>query len=288
MSSGVNHAAAWMADGPPADLKFRRRLRPRQVLRDLWHAREMVRALAERDFRARYKQAILGSAWALITPLVLMVAFTLVFTRVAEVDTAGAPYPLFSYLGLLPWTFFMASVSQGAMSLLNNVMLVNKVYCPREVFPISSVIVATVDMLVASVVLVVLFAIYGEVPSVYVVLVPVMFVIQVMFTLGVTLALSAIVVYLRDVRHAIPLLLQMGMFATPVAYSLDVIPEQWVLPYVFVNPLGAVIDGYRDVALYGRPPDPLVLAVGAAGALVTLCVGYAVFKRLERGVADVA
>ena len=275
-------------DGPPPHLRFKRKLNPWRVLVDLWHAREMIRALAERDIRARYKQAVLGFTWALITPLVLMLVFTVVFTRVARVDTDGAPYPLFSYLGLLPWTFFMSSVSQGSMSLLNNVMLLNKVYCPREVFPLASVLVAVVDMLVASLVLVVLFVVYGQVPSVYVVMVPLLFLVQFMFTLGVTLALSAIVVYLRDIRHGLPLLLQMGMFATPVAYALSVVPEAWQLPYVFVNPLAEVITGYRDVALYGRPPELDLFLAAFSGALIALLVGYSLFKRLEKGVADVA
>lgn len=281
-------AVRGVPEAPPPHLRYRRRLRPWGVLNELWRAREMARALAERDIRARYKQAMLGFAWALITPLVLMLVFTIVFTRIAEVDTDGAPYPLFSYLGLLPWTFFMTSVSQGALSLVSNVMLVNKIYCPREVFPLASVIVAVVDMLVASAVLVVLFVVYGQVPSGYVVLVPLLFLVQFMFTLGVTLVLSASVVYLRDIRHGLPLLLQMLMFATPVAYSLDAIPEPWRLPYVTVNPLAGVITGYRDVALYGRAPELDLMLGATAGATITLVLGYAIFKKLEMGVADVA
>jgi ABC-type polysaccharide/polyol phosphate export permease len=130
------------ATGPSPELLFRRRVRLFAAMGELWRARELVRTLAERDLRARYKQAVLGLSWAVVTPLLLMVAFTLVFPRVAQVDTGGVPYPLFSYLGLVPWAFFSASVSQGGQSIINNAGLLNKVYCPREVFPIGSVAVA--------------------------------------------------------------------------------------------------------------------------------------------------
>ena len=135
------------AVGPPAELRFRRHFNLVASMRELWHARDLIRSLAERDLRARYKQAILGIAWAVITPIALMVVFTVIFHRVAKVDTNGVPYPLFSYLGLLPWGFFSSSVQQGGLSLLTNNSLLNKVLCPREVFPLSQVVEAGVDML---------------------------------------------------------------------------------------------------------------------------------------------
>jgi ABC-2 type transport system permease protein/lipopolysaccharide transport system permease protein len=257
-------------------------------LRELWHARELVRTLAERDLKARYKQAVLGFAWALITPVLLMLVFTVVFTQVAEVDTDGVPYPLFSYLGLLPWSFFSVSVAAGASSLISNVSLLNKVYCPREVFPISNVIVALTDMVIASGVLVLLFAVYGVAPAPTSVFVPLLLLIQIAFTVGVVLTLSVVVVYLRDVRHALPILLQMGLFATPVAYSMALIPEEWRVPYVAVNPLAGVIDGYRRAVLEGVPPDAVLTLVAGTSATVALLLGYTVFKRLEGGIADVA
>ena len=151
--------------GPPPDLRFRRRVRLLGSLRELWRARELVFSLAERDLRARYKQAVLGFSWAVVTPLLLMVAFSLVFPRVAKVDTGGVPYPLFSYLGLVPWAFFSTSVSQGGTNIINNAGLLNKVYCPREVFPIASVAVAAVDGLIATLVLGVLFVVFSFVPQ---------------------------------------------------------------------------------------------------------------------------
>jgi ABC-type polysaccharide/polyol phosphate export permease len=275
--------------GPPAELRFKRRIRLLASLGEVWHARELVRSLAERELRARYKQAILGFAWAVITPLLLMVVFTLVFPRVANVTTDGAPYPLFAYLGLLPWAFFSTSVSQGGQSILTNMSLLNKVYCPREVFPMASVGVAGTDSAVSVVVLCALFVVTGFVPHAEAVWIPVLLVVQVAFTLGVTMVVSAVMVYLRDIRHALPIVLQLGLFATPVALAIDdLVPVAWQPLYVAINPLAGVIDGYRRTVLLGLPPQPDLLLISAASAAVFLFGGYALFKRLETGFADVA
>lgn len=273
---------------PPAELRFRRRTRPLAAVRDVWRARELVRTLAERELRARYKQAVLGLAWALITPLALMAVFTLFFDRAVDVETGGVPYPLFAYLGLLPWTFFSTSVSQGGQSLIQNIPLLNKVSFPREVFPMASVGVAGLDTSVALVPLGGLFAIFAFVPRATSFWVPVLLLIQVAFTLGLTLIVSAIVVYLRDLRHALPVLLQIGLFATPVAYPIEFIPETLRVLYVVVNPLAAVIDGYRRTVLLGVGPDWDLVLPAAISALAVLVLGYLVFKRMETGFADVA
>jgi ABC-type polysaccharide/polyol phosphate export permease len=281
--------AAAGATEPPAELRFRRRIRLLASLREVWRRRELVRSLAERELRARYKQAILGFAWAVITPLLLMLVFTLVFPRVAKVTTSGAPYPLFAYLGLLPWAFFSTSVSSGGQSILTNMTLLNKVYCPREVFPIASVSVAGTDSAVAVVVLCVLFVVTGFVPHPDAIWIPALLLVQVGFTLGVTMVMSAVIVYLRDLRHALPIILQLGLFATPVALSIeDLVPTRWQPLYVAINPLAAVIDGYRRTILLGLPPRGDLVLVAAASAVVFLIGGYALFKRLETGFADVA
>jgi ABC-type polysaccharide/polyol phosphate export permease len=277
------------AVAPPPELRFRRRVRLGASLRELWRARELVFSLAERDLRARYKQAVLGLSWAVVTPLLLMVAFSLVFPRVAKVDTGGVPYPLFSYIGLVPWAFFSTSVSQGGSNIINNAGLLNKVYCPREVFPIASVAVAAVDGLIATLVLGILFVVFSFVPHVESYWVPVLLAVQVIFTLGVTMALSAIMVYVRDIRHLLPIALQLGLFATPVAFSLDqLVPARLQPLYVAVNPLGGVIDGYRRTVLYGQQPDMQLLCISAISATVMFLGAYALFKRLETGFADVA
>jgi ABC-2 type transport system permease protein/lipopolysaccharide transport system permease protein len=218
----------------------------------------------------------------------LMLVFTVFFQRVAKVDTQGAPYPLFSYLGLIPWAFFSTSVSQGAQSLVANMSLLNKVYCPREVFPLASVAVAGIDSLISSVLAAVLVLAYRIPLGAEVLWIPVLLAVQIVFSLGVALVVSALGVYLRDIRHALPLALQLGLFATPVAFGLDAVPPGLRTVYVAVNPLGAVIDGYRRAVLLGRPPQLGLLLVAAVSSVVVLAAAYRLFKRLEPGLADVA
>jgi ABC-type polysaccharide/polyol phosphate export permease len=275
-------------DGPPPELRFRRQLRLVAALRGAWKARELVVTLAERDLRARYKQTVLGVGWAIVTPLTLMVVFSLVFRRVARVDTGEVPYELFTYLGLIPWTFFSAAVSHGGQSLISNAALLNKVYCPREVFPVSAVAVAGVDSAVAIGVLAFLFPLTGFVPRATSYWIPLLLLVQLAFTLGITLTVSAVLVYFRDLRHALPILLQVGLFATPVAYGMDAIPASIRVAYSVVNPLGPVIDGYRRAVLFGAPPDWGLVIAAAVSTSAMLFAGYALFRRLETSFADVA
>jgi ABC-type polysaccharide/polyol phosphate export permease len=272
-------------EAPPRELRFKRDVRLGRSVRELWHARELVRTLAERDLRARYKATILGFLWAIIIPVILMLVFTFLFQRVAEVDTGGTPYPLFTYLGLLPWTFFSSSVTTGGVTLRANSGLLNKMYCPREVFPLASMAVAAVDTAISLSVLVLLFVVFGVLPKPAIAWVPLLIVIQVAFTAGLTLAISSLSVYFRDIRHALPILLQVGLFATPVAYGLDEIPHLHI--YAFLNPLGPAIDGYRSTILLGEAPDWGLLALAATAAVAWLIGGYSIFKRLETGFADV-
>ncbi|GAA1092573.1 MULTISPECIES: ABC transporter permease [Kitasatospora] len=281
-------ARAAVSEGPPPELLFKRRLRPARTARELWAARELVRALAERDLRARYKQAVLGFAWAVLTPLALCAIFTLVFHRAVKIDTGGVSYPLFAYVGLIVWQFFSNTMNQGALSLANNLSLLNKVYCPREVFPLATMLVASVDMLIGVGVLAVLFLATWTAPAATALWVLPLLAIQFAFTYGVALILSVAVVYLRDVRHLLPIITQMGVFATPVAYPLARIPVRLQEVYCGVNPLGAVIEGYRRALLYGQAPDARLTVIAAVSSLVFLVGGYLFFKKLETGIADVA
>jgi ABC-type polysaccharide/polyol phosphate export permease len=275
-------------NGPPPGLRFRRRIRVGRALAELWRSRELVLVLAERELRARYKQAVLGAAWALLTPLALMVVFTLFVARLARVETGGVPYPLFAYLGLLPWTFFSTSLSVGGQSLVTNANLLNKVHCPREVFPLASVGVAAFDVGVATSVLAVLFAIEGVGPRPTSLWVPALAAVQLAFTVGAVLLVSGVLVYLRDLRHALPIVLQLGLLATPVAYGIEVVPERFRLAYAALNPLGPLIDGYRRAILLGLPPRWGLVGAAAASSLAVLVGGFLAFKRLETGFADVA
>lgn len=272
---------------PPADLRFRRRVRLAVTLKDLWRARELVRALAERQLRARYKQAVLGFAWALIPPLVLMVVLSVFVQRVVDIPTGGVPYPLFSYVALVPWTFFATSVTAASGSILSSMELINKIYAPREVFPLASIVTSGVDALVGLLALVILFLVYTFAPQPTSIWVPVLALVQLAFTVGICLTMSALVVYLRDLRHAVPVIVQLGLFATPIAYGMDQIPQSLRLPYSALNPLAPVIDGYRRTVLLGEPPQFALLLAGAVTSFVLLAVGFVVFKRLEAGFADV-
>jgi ABC-2 type transport system permease protein/lipopolysaccharide transport system permease protein len=258
------------------------------MLRELWQRRELVVVLTERDVRARYKQTRVGFAWALITPFITMVVFTLFFKRVADVRTFGVPYPLFSYIGLLAWGFFSGAVSKGAVSIVQNLSLLNKVYCPREVFPIASAATAAVDSTIATSILGVLFVVYRFEPHVASLWVPALMAVQLAFTLGLTMLLSATIVYMRDVRQVLPIMLQLGLFATPVAFGLEVIPRSWWPVYSALNPLAPVIDGYRRAVLFGLQPRLALVAIASVTSALTLVLGYLAFKRMETGFADVA
>ena len=288
MSSGAEPTTPATLDAPPPELRFRRQVRLRSSLQELWRARRLIRILAERELRARYKQAVLGFAWAIVTPVVFMVVFSLFFKRVAQIPTGGIPYPLFAYVGLLPWTFFSGSIGGGGQSLLANNALLNKVYCPREVFPLASVAVSAVDACTAVLALFPLFLHYGVAPKLTTLWVPVLLVVQLAFTVGLTLVFASVIVYLRDVRHAMTIILQFGLFATPVAYGIDVVPASLRPLYSLLNPLAPVIDGYRRTVLFGRAPQWDLLALGAVTAFVLLIAGYRLFKHLETGLADVA
>jgi ABC-2 type transport system permease protein/lipopolysaccharide transport system permease protein len=217
-----------------------------------------------------------------------MLVFGLFIQRVANFDTHGVPYALFSYVALIPWAFFSTSVSLGGQSLVTNNSLLNKVYCPREVFPFSSILVAVADMSLASVVLLLLFPITGYAPRLESFWVPVLLVVQVGFTVGIVLIISSVLVYLRDLRQALPILLQLGVFASPVAYGMDVIPPGMRAVYSALNPLAPVMDGYRRTILYGQQPNWELLSFGALSTTIVLLVGYWLFKRLETNFADVA
>jgi ABC-2 type transport system permease protein/lipopolysaccharide transport system permease protein len=275
---------------PRPEIWFHRKVRLRTSVRELWAFRKLVYTLAERDIRVRYKQAVLGIAWALITPVVMMILFTLVFNKFAKVNTNGAPYALFTYLGLLPWTFFSTALGTGGLSLVSNTSLLNKLYCPREVFPIAAMADAAVDALIATCVLAILFPITGFAPKLTSFYIPVLLIVLVMFTLGVTLAVSTVVVYMRDLRLVLPVLIQLGLFATPVLYPASAVfkTQPVLIAYSVINPLVPVIDGLRRCVLFGKPPDWVPLGAATASAALYLLAGFWLFKKMETGIADVA
>lgn len=244
-----------------------------------------------RDLRSTYNQEVLGIAWALLAPITLMVVFTFLFNRVGggthKINTHGVWYPIFLYVGLLPWTFFANSVSGGGTSLIGNPLL-NKVYAPREVFPIAEILGAVVTAVCASIALAALFVIDGRLPALTSFWVVPLLVILMVFSTGVTLLVAGMTVYLRDMRHALPLMLQLGLFLTPIMYGLDAFAPEWRNLYVVVNPIGGVIDGMRRCMLYGQAPVVSYTVIAAVVSCAWLIGAFMVFKRLETGFADVS
>jgi ABC-type polysaccharide/polyol phosphate export permease len=275
---------------PRREIWFHRRINLISAVKELWAFRELTLTIAERELRVRYKQAALGILWAVIAPVVMMIAFTVLFNRFAKINTGGVPYALFSYMGLLPWTFFSNSISTGGLSLVSNNELLNKLYCPREVFPIAVIADSVVDALIATCVLAILFPITGFTPKVEVYYLPLFLIVLAMVTIGVTLAVSAIVVYARDLRLVLPLAVQVGLFVTPVVYGTSSISSSkvFLLAFSAINPLVPVIDGLRATVLNGVAPNWASLGIGAASALIYMLGGFMLFKRLETGMADIA
>jgi len=265
------------------------RLHLGRSLRELWAQRELLFVVTARELRVRYKQSLLGVAWAVLQPLALMAVFTIFFSRLAKISSGDLPYAPFVYCGLLPWTFFNTSISFASNSMVANASVVKKTYCPREVFPIASVLAAGVDFFFSALVYAGLLLIYRQSIhlTAWVAFVIPLVVLQDGFALACGLILAAINAYYRDVRYVVPLLLQVWFFATPVVYQLSVIPPKYLTAYLILNPMAAIIDGYRRVTLHGQPPQWEYLAIGLGMTAVLLVGGYALFKWLDQVVADV-
>jgi len=255
--------------------------------RELWRHRELLWLLTLREIKVRYKQTALGVAWAVLQPLSLMVVFTVFFSWFARIESDGIPYPLFSYAALLPWIFFSTSLSFAIPSLIANSNIITKIYFPREVIPLSAVMAALLDFLIASGAFVLLLVVYRVPPSWNLLYVAPIVVIQVLFTVGVSLLLSAFTVLYRDVRHTLPLVIQIWMFVTPILYPASVVPERWRVWYFSLNPMAAIIDGYRRAILQHQPPQLDYLLLAAAVSCLLVWTGYKYFKHLEREFADI-
>jgi lipopolysaccharide transport system permease protein len=255
------------------------------ALHSLYNYRDLLWLWTEREVRVRYKQSALGVAWAIIQPLTLTLIFTLVFSRLIQIDTGGIPYPVFAYSALLPWTFFATSLAFGIPSLVNNLNLVGKIYFPREILPLASIGAALVDFAMASLVFAGMMLIYQIPLTLNVLWIGPLLIIQIILTIGVTLSGAALIVFFRDVRFVIPLLIQIWMYASPVIYPTTLVPPQWQTLY-FLNPMAGIIDGYRRVLTQGEPPNIPALVLATVVSSVLLVVGYIIFKRSEPLFAD--
>jgi lipopolysaccharide transport system permease protein len=255
-------------------------------LSEMWEYRELLYFLVWRNIKVRYKQTAIGAVWAIIQPLMTMIIFTLVFGKFANVPSDGLPYPIFSYAALLPWTYFATALNLSILSIVSNSNLITKVYFPRLFLPISAILSGLIDFGISFIFFLVMMVWYGTMPGWGVVFLPGFVLLTVLTALSVSLWLSAINVRYRDVGQAIPFLVQLWMFASPVAYPVSVVPERWRLLYN-LNPMAGVIEGFRWGLTGGENPPlvPIVLSVIIVGGL--LYGGILFFKRMEETFADV-
>ena len=252
---------------------------------ELWEYRELLYSFVSRDVKIRYKQTVLGFLWAIIQPLFLMVVFSLFFGRLAQVPSDGIPYPLFSFAALLPWTLFAEGLTRSSTSMVNNANIMTKVYFPRLIMPISGILSPLVDFIIAFVILLLMMAYYGFVPTIAIVLLPWFILLALMTSLAVGLWLSALNVKYRDFQYTIPFLIQVWLFASPVVYPVSMLPQSWQYVYA-LNPMVGVIEGFRWALLGTKPPEALIL-VSVGVVVFLLAGGLFYFKRMEQYFADV-
>jgi lipopolysaccharide transport system permease protein len=255
-------------------------------LAELWRYRELLGFLAARDIKLRYKQTVLGVAWAVIQPLFTMLVFSIFFGRLGGIPSEGIPYPLFALCALLPWQLFAYAVTQSSNSVVNEQRLITKVYFPRLIVPISSVLSGLMDFGVAFLLLLAMMAWYGVTPGWAVVTVPLFVLLAVAAALAVGLWLAALNVQYRDFRYTIPFLTQFWMFASPVAYPSSLVPQAW-RPLYGLNPMAGVIEGFRWALVNKADPSWGLLAVSATAVVVLLIGGLFYFRRMEKTFADV-
>ena len=255
-------------------------------LNELWHYRELLYFLTWRDIKVRYKQTVLGAAWAIIQPFFTMVVFSLFFGKLAKVPSDGIPYPIFAYAALVPWTFFASGLNQSANSLVGDANLIKKVYFPRLAIPISIVIAGVVDFVLAFIVLLGMMVFYGIFPTLNIIWLPFLLLLTFVTSLGTGLWLAALNVQFRDVRYTVPFLTQFWLFASPIAYPSSLLSEPWRTLYG-INPMVGVVEGFRW-ALLGTDtaPGPIMI-VSSLVALALLIGGAYYFRRLEKSFADV-
>lgn len=255
-------------------------------LRELWEYRELLYFLVWRDLKVRYKQTLIGVAWAVIQPLFTMIVFSIFFGRLAGLPSDGLPHPIFYYTALLPWTYFANALAQASNSIVAHQQVITKVYFARVLLPVAAVLAGLADFAVAAAILFVMMFAYGIVPTWKVFWLLPLILLVILTAVAVSLWLSALNALYRDVRYAVPFLLQFWMFASPVAYPASLVPEHWRWLYG-INPMAGVIEGFRwALTGAGQGPGPM-MAVSVGVVLIVLVAGFFFFQRMERTVADV-
>ncbi len=255
-------------------------------LDEVWEYRELLYFLVWRDVKLRYKQTALGAAWAIIQPFFTMIVFSLFFGKLAKMPSDGIPYPVFTFVALVPWTFFANGLSQASNSLVGSANLITKVYFPRLAIPIASVLSGVIDFILAFIVLIGMMLYFGIVPTINILWLPLLLMLVFTISLGVSLWLSALNVEFRDVRYVIPFLTQFWLFATPIAYPSSLLSEPWRTLYG-LNPMVGVVEGFRWALLGAKTaPGPMVF-VSSLAALLVLAGGALYFRRMEKNFADI-
>jgi lipopolysaccharide transport system permease protein len=252
---------------------------------ELWRYRDVAVQIAGRDVKVRYRQTLLGAAWAVLQPVGTMIVFSIFFGRVAGIKSDGVPYWLFSLAALVPWTFFASSLQLGSDSMVSNSALVTKVYFPRIFIPAGVVAAGLVDLSIGVVILVVAAAIAGYTPTVALLAVPLLAAVMMLAALGVCSGLSALNVRFRDVRYVVPFAVQLWLFATPIAYPSTLLHSPW-RTIAALNPMAGVVEGFRWAVLRNAGAPWTMMLVSSASAFVIFCLGLAYFGRVERGFAD--
>lgn len=254
--------------------------------RELYQFKELFWVWTQKEIRVRYKQSTLGGLWAILQPLSMMLIFTAVFGYFARIPTDGIPYPIFFYSALLPWTLFSTSISFAVPSLLNNLNLVTKVYFPREIFPLAAIGASFLDYLIASLLFLAMLLAYQIPLRATILYLPLLLAVQLLLMMGVSLLLAAVVVFFRDIRFVVILMLQLWMYLTPVVYPVSLVPER-LLPLYMLNPMASLIDGYRRITILGKAPEWNYVSLSAAISLLLFILAYYYFKRAEMIFADI-
>src|SRR6185369_8847611 len=255
-------------------------------LRELWKYRDLLYTLSAHRIKVRYKQSVLGIAWAVLQPLSLMLIYTLVFSVVARIPTGNTPYPVLAFTGLLVWSLFSTALTSSTSGLVSHSHLVTKVYFPREILPLTYVVAAVFDFLIATLVLAGLMVYYHVVPTANLIMAVPIIAILICFVTAMALVFSATQVRFRDVGVAMPLLLQLWMFASPVVYPLSAVPERFRSLYS-LNPMVGIVDGFRSAVLGGTATNFYTLGLSALISILLLPIAYLYFKRVEATIADV-
>ena len=255
-------------------------------LHELWEYRELLYFIVLRDIKVKYKQTVIGAGWAVIQPLFTMVVFSVIFGRLANLPSDGVPYPIFSFAGLVPWVFFSNGLTQSSGSLVGGGGLIKRIYFPRLIVPIAGVLSGIVDFFLSFLILLGMMAYFGIVPTVAVIWLPFLLLLAIVTSLGVGLWLSAMNVQFRDIRYAVGFIVQIWLYATPIAYPSSMIPAQW-RALQGLNPMAGVVEGFRWALLGTETAPGSMLMISVPAALVLLISGALYFRRMEKNFADV-